>query len=250
MLGPEAYGEAFADVYDDWYADVSDVEATVDAIVRLAGGGRVLELGVGTGRLALPLRAAGVDVHGVDASPAMLDRLRAKPGGETLPVLLGDFAQTLPEGPFAVVFAAFNTLLNLTAPGALERCVHLVGEHLAAGGVFAVEAFVPADDAQPSGVEVRDVRPDGVVLSVFRREPDSDVVTGSLVSIATSGITLRPWSIRALAPETLDTLVADAGLDLVSRHGGWQGEPFHDGCDRYVALYRPRSGTVEPVISS
>ncbi|MEY2570667.1 MAG: hypothetical protein QOE63_1017, partial [Acidimicrobiaceae bacterium] len=87
-----SYGEGFADVYDDWYADVSDVDATVERIVAIAGGGRVLELGIGSGRLALPLAAQGIDVWGIDASPAMVDRLRAKPGGGALPVAIGDMA--------------------------------------------------------------------------------------------------------------------------------------------------------------
>src|SRR5690606_35670585 len=128
MLDPAAYGDAFADVYDDWYADVSDVAGTVEAIARLAGGGPVLELGIGTGRLALPLAAAGVEVHGVDASDAMVERLRAKPGCDAIPVLVGGFAEALPsvEAGFAVVFVVFNTFLNLVAPGAQARCVERV----------------------------------------------------------------------------------------------------------------------------
>ena len=92
MLEPQAYGEAIADVYDDWYGDISDVEGTVATIARLARGGRVLELGIGTGRLAVPLRNAGVDVWGIDASPAMVERVRAKPGGGDIPVVIGDFS--------------------------------------------------------------------------------------------------------------------------------------------------------------
>src|SRR4051812_19533642 len=105
---PSAYGDAFADVYDDWYAGVSDVEGTVETVRRLANGGPVLELGIGTGRLALPLKEAGVDIHGVDASTAMLDRLRAKPGGSEIPVLVADASHELPAagGGFGVVLAA------------------------------------------------------------------------------------------------------------------------------------------------
>lgn len=244
VLPPDAYGEAFADVYDDWYADVSDVEGTVATITRLAAGGPVLELGIGTGRLALPLAAAGVEVHGVDASPAMVERLRAK-GGD-LPVLVADFATTLPEGEFAVVLAAFNTLLNLTAPGALERCLALVAEHLRPGGALVVEAFVPAEDAAPSGVEVRHLDAGEVVLSVFKRE--GDAVHGSLVSLSAAGVRLRPWAVRPLGPEALDALAAAAGLVRERRDGGWRGEPFDDTADRHVTVYRRDGGTVEAVI--
>src|SRR5690606_37624838 len=196
MLDPAAYGDAFADVYDDWYADVSDVAGTVEAIARLAGGGPVLELGIGTGRLALPLAAAGVEVHGVDASAAMVARLRAKPGGDAVPVLVGDFAERLPavDGGFSVVFVAFNTFLNLVVPGAQQRCLELVAAALRPGGAFVVEAFVPADDPVASGVDVRSVGTDEVVLSVFKR--DGDVVSGSLVSLSPAdGVRLRPWSV-------------------------------------------------------
>ena len=251
MLEPEAYGEAIADVYDDWYADVSDVEGTVAAIADLARGGRVLELGVGTGRLALPLVAAGVDVHGIDASPAMVERLRAKPRGDAVPVTVGDFGQTLPPGPFAVVFAAFNTLLNLTAPGAVERCLALVADVLTADGALVVEAFVPADEAVASGVDVRQVGADEVLLSVFKRDPGSTTVTGSLVSLsAAGGVRLRPWAIRPLGPEALDALAREAGLVVERRHAGWRGEPFNDEADRHVTVYRRYTGTVSEVNGS
>ena len=251
VLEPEAYGEAIADVYDDWYAAVSDVEGTVAAIAGLAGGGPVLELGIGTGRLALPLVAAGVEVHGIDASPAMVERLRAKPGGVAVPVTLGDFGADLPTGPFSVVFAAFNTLLNLTAPGAVERCLALVADVLTRDGALVVEAFVPADDAVASGIDVRHVGADEVLLSVFKRDPGATTVTGSLVSLtASGGVRLRPWAIRPLGPGDLDALARDVGLVVDRRHSGWRGEPFTDEADRHVTVYRRHSGTVSEVIGS
>jgi len=252
-LDPAAYGDAIADVYDDWYADVSDVEGTVDTIAALAGGGPVLELGIGTGRLALPLAAAGVEVHGIDASPAMVDRLRSKPGGDVIPVVVGDMAASLPsvERGFAVVFVAFNTLFNLTEAGAQERCLALVAQALKPDGVFVVEAFVPADDTVASGVDVRRIESDEVVLSVFRRAGGDDVVTGSLVSLSSGGgVRLRPWAIRPHAPAQLDAMAAAAGLELVERRGGWHGEPFSGSCDRHVTVYRRDSGTFGEVIRS
>lgn len=238
-LDPAAYGDAIADVYDEWYADVSDVDGTVARVAELAAGAPALELGIGTGRIALPLAAAGVEVVGVDASAAMLERLRTKPGGRSIRAELGDFATALPAvaGGYGVVVVTFNTLLNLVAPGAIERCLTLVHDALRPGGAFVCEAFVPADDVVPSGVEVRRVGADEVVLSVFRRE--DDVVSGSLVSLSESGgVRLRPWAVRPLAPEQLDGLAAGAGLTLEARHGGWRGEPFDDASERYVSTYR------------
>lgn len=242
MDDPAAYGNAIADVYDDWYADVSDVEGTVATVAGLAAGGPVLELGIGTGRIALPLAAAGVVVDGVDASPAMVERLRAKPGGADLHVEVGDFAERLParDGGYAVVLVAFNTLLNVVAPGALERCLRLVHDALRPGGAFLCEAFVPADDAVPSGVDVRRVDGDEVVLSVFRRE--GDVVRGSLVSLREGvPVRLRPWAIRPVGPDALDSMALAAGLDRERRDGGWRGERFDDTSDRHVTIYRRRA---------
>lgn len=251
MGDPAAYGEAFADVYDDWYGEVSDVAGTVTTVARLAEGGPVLELGIGTGRLALPLVAAGVEVHGVDASPAMVERLRAKPGGAEIPVLVGDFAAALPAVPggFAVVLVAFNTFLNLVGPGAQARCLELVHGALRPGGALVVEAFVPAEDPVTSGVDVRSVGSDEVVLSVFRRE--SDVVVGSVVTLSPSGgVSLRPWSVLPRTPAELDAMAAAAGLRFESRAGGWRDEPFDDRTDRHVTVYRRSGGTVIPVNES
>jgi SAM-dependent methyltransferase len=250
-LDPAAYGQAFADVYDEWYGPdsdhpVSDIEGTVAAVAAEARrlSGPVLELGIGTGRIALPLAAAGAEVHGIDASPAMVAKLRAKPGGTDIAVVEGDFGRVLPpvDGGYAVVLAAFNTLLNLTDPGALERCLRSAHDVLMPGGALVVEAIVPGDAAATSGVDVRSVDEAGVVLSVFTTE--GDVVTGSVVSIATTGITLRPWAIRTVGPTELDTLATAAGLALERRDGGWRGEPFTDETARYVAWYRRPARTI------
>lgn len=253
MLEPSAYGDAFADVYDDWYADVSDVDGTVDTIRRLAGDGPVLELGIGTGRLAIPLIGAGVEVHGVDASAAMVDRLRAKPGGSRIPVLVADAAQDLPAAPggFAVVLAAFNTFFNLTADGAQERCLELIASRLRPSGKVVIEAFVPADNPAASGVDVTDVHADEVRFSVFRHDVPTGVVLGSMVSISTTGgVRLRPWAVRPRTPGQLDALAAAAGFELEARHGGWRAEPFDDRSDRHVTVYRFAPGTVGAVEDS
>lgn len=241
---PSLYGDRIADVYDDWYADATDVDGTVAAVTALAAGGPVLELGVGTGRLALPMLEAGLEVHGVDASRAMLDRLRAKPRGSEVVVTVGDFGD-IPEevgSGFAVVLLPFNALFNLATDDAQRRCLRRCAEVLRPGGHVVVEAIVPGDDPVPSGVDVRDVSPDRVLLSAFRRE--GDVVTGSLVSITTDGIRLHPWQIRPTAPEAVDAMAADAGLVLVRRDAGWRGEPFGEESDRHVTVYAVAEGYV------
>ena len=173
MEGYEAstYGDRFADVYDDWYGDVTDVVACTRHLATLAasrGGGPVLELGVGTGRLAIPLARLGVEVHGIDASAAMVERLRAKPGGDAIAVSIGDMADLdLPDAPpFSVVFVAFNTFFNLPTEAAQRRCLERVALLLAPDGVLVLEAFVPRDDIDAdaeAGVSTRHITADEVV---------------------------------------------------------------------------------------
>jgi SAM-dependent methyltransferase len=232
-MDPSTYGDRIADVYDDWYADATDVEGTVETVRRL--GSRVLELGIGTGRLALPMIAAGLEVHGIDASPAMVERLRAKPGGTAIPVVIGDFADVAVDGSFDVVLLAFNALLNLTAEDAQVRCL---ARCAAVAPTVVVETFVPGEDGPASGVEVRDVGPDEVRLSAYKVA--DGVVSGSFVSITEAGIRLRPWSVRLTTPEDLDARAATAGLVVAERWSGWRGETFDATCDRCVTVYRRR----------
>ena len=239
------YGEGFADVYDDWYASVSDVEATADLVAALAGGGRVLELGVGTGRLALPLVARGLDVWGVDASTAMLDRLKAKPGGDRVQAVRGDFGalDTVDvEGPFAVVLAAYNTFFNLPDEAAQRRCLASVSRLLAEDGSLVVEVFVlDVDPGAPAGVVAPlVVEVDRVVLQVTMRDPERQTVAGQHVTITEAGVRLRPWFVRYATPAQLDAMAAEAGLELERRAAGWRDEPFDDDADRHVSIYRKR----------
>ncbi|MBW3610869.1 MAG: class I SAM-dependent methyltransferase [Actinobacteria bacterium] len=243
---PSTYGESFADVYDDWYGDISDIDATVALVAAMADGGPVLELGIGTGRLALPLAATGLEVHGIDASPAMVERLRAKPGGDAIPVALGDFADvgvSVPGG-FAVVLAAYNTLFNLASAAAQRRCVENVARRLRPGGAFVVEAFVPGPEPDtPTGAVAPSViDADRVVLQVTRRDPATQTVDGSIISITEAGIRLRPWHIRYTRPDELDDMAAGAGLTLALRHGGWHGQPFADDSSHHVSVYRRAGG--------
>lgn len=235
------YGERFADVYDDWYGGLTDTDACVAEVARLAAGGRVLELGVGTGRLALPLAAAGLDVVGLDASPAMLAALAAKPGADRITAVLGDMADPPVDGPFAVVLVAYNTLFNLVEDGAQARCLAAAARLLAPDGVVVVEAFVPdptAADGRADAVSARTVTADRVVLSVSRTDAAAQEVLGQFVDITEAGIRLRPWHIRWSTPAQLDALAADAGLRLDHRTADWPGTPFTPAAATHVSRYR------------
>jgi SAM-dependent methyltransferase len=245
--GPETYGDRFADVYDDWYGDQSDAGATVERVAALAaasGTPRVLELGGGSGRLVVPLAAEGIPTWTVDASLAMLRRLRGKPGGEAVHVVVGDMA-ALPVSPlarFGVVLCAFNTLFNLTTVEAQRRCLVDAAARLApGGGRLVIESFVAPPheegDAAVGAVEPRHIGLDEVVLTVSRLDPTNHTITGQHVQITEAGIRLRPWMLRYMSPEELDAMAAEAGLRLVDRHGGWRAEPFTADSAEHVSTY-------------
>lgn len=261
--GADTYGESFADVYDDWYADVSDIDATVATIARLAGDGPVLELGVGTGRLAIPLAAAGVRVVGVDASPSMLRLLADKPGADAVTVVLADMAhlaegpgaeEIASVGPYTVAFAAFNTFFNLATPDDQRRCLEGVFDLLAPGGVLVIEGFVPPEDGMTDGgVSVRDITADAAVLTVSKHDPDAQIIRGHHIEMRADGNRMRPWIVRYLTPEQLDASAAAVGFVRTNRWATWSGSPFNPSpsngpdhpptsSDVHVSVYQHPSG--------
>lgn len=239
-----SYGDGFADVYDDWYAEVTDVEATTARVVATLGSetGRVLELGIGTGRLALPLADRGLEVVGIDSSQAMLDRLAERQRDRAAPVVTvcGDMATELPDGPFDVVLVAYNTLFNLLGDGEQNACFRAVAERLAPGGAFIVEAVVPDETARAgSDVSVRSMAVDRVVLSVSDHRPDQHRTSGQFVEFTESGgVRLRPWSIRWASIAELDAMAADAGLRLDARYDNMAGDEFGEHSTQHVSVYR------------
>ena len=248
--GPHTYGDGVADTYDAWYGEHPDTDAAVDRLAELArrtGSARVLELGIGTGRLALPLRARGVDVWGIDASSAMVEQLRTKSGGTDVPVVVGDMAQidlstlTKDDGTrFGLVFVAINTFFNLTSADAQARCLQRVREVLEPGGLFVLEAFVPTVDRPTNLVEARTVALDHVVLTATRHDPDAQMVECQYIEIRESGIRLRPLTIRYAPVAELDAMAAAAGLTLVERSSDWRGTPFGDDAHAHVSVYGGR----------
>jgi SAM-dependent methyltransferase len=248
-FGASTYGDGFAEVYDHWYPDVTDTAACVERLVELAGpASKVLELGIGTGRIALPLAERGLVVTGIDASAEMLARLADKPGADAIEVVLGDMAdldealgRPAPGGDgFALAFAAYNTLFNLPSAGAQRACVQAVGARLAPGGRLVVEGFVPADDptARRDDVAVSRIGADELVLSATLHDREAQTITGQHVQITEAGVRLRPWRVRYLLPAQLDEIAGSAGLHPEHRWSDWVRSPFDDTSPVHVSVYR------------
>ena len=238
------YGEQIADIYDARYGGRLDTDATVAFLAELAAGGAVLELGIGTGRVALPLAERGVEIHGIDASEAMVVRLRAKPGGADIPVTIGDFAEVGVEGQFSLVFVVFNTFFALLTQDDQVRCFRNVAAHLAEGGRFVVEAFVPnlARFVRDQNCEVVRADADGVDLDVARHDRVQQRITAQHVVIGGDGIRLYPVRLRYAWPSELDLMARLAGLRLRERWGGWRREPFSASSTQHVSVYERGNG--------
>ena len=232
------YGEEIAEIYDDWYTTL-DAEAAVGLLAELAGSGPVLELGIGTGRIALPLIRRGIKVHGIDASPAMVEKLRAKPDGDSISVAIGDFADVDVEGEYSLVFIAFNTLFCLLTQEAQLRCFENVATKLAPGGVFVVEAFVPDlsrfDRNQRTGVE--GIEPDRIKLEVSKHNPLNQQVETKHVVVTEQGIKFYPLKIRYAYPSELDLMARIAGLRLRERWGSWRRAPLTISSVCHISVY-------------
>jgi len=241
--GPSTYGDRIADVYDAWFHPPSDPGAAVDFLAELAGSGPALELAIGTGRIALPLVARGVEVRGIDASQAMVAKLREKTGGADIPVTMGDFADVGVEGRFRLVFVVFNTLFALLTQDDQRRCVRNVAEHLTDDGVFVVEAFVPdiARFDRGQRVQTHRVEPGRVFLDVSMHDPEHQRVSVELIVLEDeSRFQMFPVELRYIWPSELDLIAQLAGLELRERWGGWNREPF-TGEGAHVSVYQKAS---------
>jgi len=237
------YGERIADVYDTLSEVPTDTIESVAMLAELAGGGRVLELGIGTGRLALPLRQGGIDVEGIDASPAMVDRLLSKPGGREIPVTVGNFADLEVHGKFSLIFVAFNTFFALPSQEDQLRCFGAVSMHLGPGGAFLIEAFVPDLSQFDRGqrLHAMDVEMALVRIDAARHDPVAQRIVAQHVVFTEAGIRLYPVQLRYCWPSELDLMARLAGLRLENRWGGWLREPFTAASGRHVSVYRAAS---------
>jgi len=241
---PPLYGDAFADVYDEWYEHVTDAPATARALHALAGGGNLLELGIGTGRIAIPLAqllAPGRSVWGIDESQAMLDLCRAKLGdmnpsvAERIHLLQGDMADDLPSGPFSVIFCTFNTFFNLDSEAAQRKCLHAIAQRLAPGGAVVLETAVltGANTSAPTIAHTAHSSSD--------YDPETQIGHGVFTSASLDGsLVERPWRIRYSTPVQIDEMAAAAGLICTDRWEDFAFTPFHAGSARQVAVWRRR----------
>jgi SAM-dependent methyltransferase len=230
----------WADRYDDGLGSMGAPETvarTVDVLAGLADSGAALELGIGTGRIALPLAARGVPVHGIDLSEPMVAQLRAKPGGDAVPVTVGDFATTRVDGTFRVVYLVYNTINNLTTQDAQVACFENAAAHLEPGGCFVVEVGVPDLQRLPPGERyvAFAVRDDYVGVDEY------DVVGQGLVSHHHSTGRRLSMPFRYVWPSELDLMARIAGLSLRERWADWTRAPFTAESRSHVSVWeKPR----------
>jgi SAM-dependent methyltransferase len=232
-----SFGPAVAASYDDRLR--GDEAATVALLEQLADGGSALELAVGTGRIALPLTARGVPVEGIEQSPAMVARLRAKPGGDKLPVTLGDMAEVSTGRHHRLVYLVYNTLFNLLTQDAQVRCFQNAARHLTDDGVFLVEAMVPGELHLRDGqyVDAERLEADRVTLDAGRYDPVTQLLEECHVELGPTGIRVDPIVTRLAWPSEMDLMARLSGLRLHHRWGGWEREPFDAGSRRHVSVY-------------
>jgi SAM-dependent methyltransferase len=224
------------------YRDVhrGDEAECVAFLEPLARGGPALELGIGAGRIALPLAARGIRVDGIDISPPTVALMRAQPGGEKIAVTIGDFADVPVEGKYRLIYVIWNTLFNLPTQAAQVRCFENVAAHLTDDGSFVVEAYTPSflyKLRNDQHVDAESIEVDRVQLDVLRHDAATQMIRESHVSISSAGIELTPVVQRYAWASELDLMARIAGLRLKERLGGWNRKPFTSGSSAHVSVY-------------
>ena len=242
-LGPWLDGHDVADVYDAWCASLEtlDTEGAVAALATLAGDGPVLELAIGTGRLALPLAARGLEVQGIDASAEMVAKLHEKPGGDQILVTIGDLVDVAVSGSFSLVFIVFNTFFGLRSADDQARCFRNVRAHLTEGGLFVIESSVPdlkrfAADGEKS-VRRLDFN-ETTVIDTATHDRAAQRVDQEHIVMRADGTSVVPFSVRYAYPDELDNMAEAAGMRLLDRWGGWRREPFSDPTISFISIYQ------------
>lgn len=239
------FGERVAATYDDDAVmfDPAAVDPVVEFLARLAGHGRALELGVGTGRIALPLALRGVQVHGIDLSKAMIARLRAKPGGENIDVTIGDFATTTVAGTFSVAYLVFNTIMNLTTQAAQVACFRNVAAHLEPGGCFVIEVLVPGLQRLPAGETRQVIYADETSWGFDEIDVATQGLTSHHFQTVDGAVERVSIPFRYAWPAELDLMAELAGMTLRERFAGWEGEPFTGESRTHVSVWEKPAGT-------
>ncbi len=231
------YGERIAEVYDELFPDY-EADA-IDLLEELGRGGRVLELGVGTGRIALPLLKRGLEVVGIDASEPMIERLRKKPGGTEIEIVKGSFADLAVEGEFDLIYVIFNTFFGLRSQDEQVRCFRRVAAHLAQNGAFLIEAFVPDLNRFHGNQTVRAVKvsEDMVQLDVSSLDPVTQQVSSQHMLLSEDRVRLYPVKLRFAWPSELDLMAELAGLKRKHRWGSWEKSDFTSESKKHISVY-------------
>ena len=237
------FGERVAASYDESAVDMFEpgvVEPAVDVLADLAGSGRALELGIGTGRVALPLARRGIPVHGIDLSRAMVARLRAKPGGDVISVTIGDFATTRVDGTFSVAYLVFNTIMNLTTQAAQVACFRNVAAHLESNGCFVIEVGIPDLRRLPPGQTVVPfhVSPTKWAFDVY--DVATQAMSSNYVEVVNGRGEYTSIPFRYVWPAELDLMAQLAGLRLRERWAGWTRESFTSESRQHVSIWEKR----------
>ena len=240
---PEArYGDRIAEIYDERYADkfADETVAMVAFLREMVGPGPALELGIGTGRIAIPLSEAGVEVHGIDASEAMVAKMRAKPGGDRIQVTIANFADFSLETKYRVVYVVFNTFFGLLTQEEQVSGFRAVARHLADGGVFVMQAFVPdvtRFDAHNQRVSMESITKEDVTLEVSDHDPFGQRTNTAMVILSEIGTRIYPVKLRYAYPSELDLMARLAGLRLRERWAGWDRSPYPGPAWNHVSVW-------------
>lgn len=212
-----------------------------DAVRFLAGlvpaGARILELGIGGGRVALPLARHGFQLEGIEASAAVAERLRATPGGETIPVLVADMADVAVTGPFALVYLVWNGLFNLTSQERQVDCFANVARLLDHDGIFVLECFVPDRGEFAHGVHPQHIDASTAILTITKHDPILQRLTRQHVTLTDDGVRLLPVALRYCWPSEMDLMARLAGLRLRERLGDWSGSPYDSYSTKHISVY-------------
>ena len=234
------FGEPVAATYDQSSADMFEpgvVDTAVNVLAGLAGEGRALELGIGTGRIALPLTRRGVPVHGIELSRAMVARLRAKPGGDAIGVTIGDFATAKVDGTFRVAYLVFNTIMNLTTQAAQVACFRNVAAHLEPGGCFLIEVRVPELRRLPPGQNALPWHISETRWVFYSYDVTTQAMRGHYVELIGGRGEYSTIPFRYVWPAELDLMAELAGMRLRERWDSWTREPFTSDSRQHVSIW-------------
>jgi SAM-dependent methyltransferase len=235
------FGQDVAAVYDDPDDPMNSaaaIDPVVDRLIELARGGRVLEFAIGTGRIAVPLAARGADVTGIEYSSAMVEQLRAKPNGSSIPVTVGDMATTRVDGSFSLVYLVYNTIGNLTTQDQQVACFENAAAHLEPGGVFVVEVGTPDLRRLPEGERFVVFDAGGTHWGIDEYDVDRQGLKSHHFNLVDGRWELSSGPFRYVWPAELDLMARIAGMTLVQRWADWDGSPFTSDSRKHVSVWQ------------